>query len=119
MRTRLQYRWAVRACLVLLLGPALAQASAAQPEPEAAIFHVFGLVADPGAYAWSDGVTVKDAVALAGGYKEDGSKDELEIQRMADGRLVSTVATEDDALEPDDVVMVRGARPSVPPRRRE
>ena len=85
-------------------------------QPEAAAFHVFGLVADPGAYPWSEDATVKDAVALAGGYTADGSRDGLEIQRIVDGKLVSTVASEDDLVLADDVVMVRGER-FRPPRR--
>ena len=115
MARRLPYRAAIAACFALCLGMALsARAAVAQPEPAA--FHVFGLVADPGAYTWSEAVTVKDAVALAGGYTADGSRDGLEVQRIVDGKLVSTVASEDDVVLPDDVVMVRGER-FRPPRR--
>ena len=116
MVRRLPYRVATAACLALCLGLALsARAAVAQPEPAA--FHVFGLVADPGAYSSSEDVTVKDAVALAGGYTADGSSDGLEIQRMVDGKLVSTVANEDDLVLADDVVMVRG-EPFRPPGER-
>jgi protein involved in polysaccharide export with SLBB domain len=115
MARRLPYRTAIAACFALCLAPALsARAAVAQPEPVA--FHVFGLVADPGAYTWSEGVTVKGAVALAGGYTADGSSDGLEIQRMVDEKLVSTVASEDDLVLADDVVMVRG-EPFRPPGR--
>jgi polysaccharide export outer membrane protein len=115
MARRLPYRAAIAACFALSLGlPLSARAAVAQPEPAA--FHVFGLVADPGAYTWSEAVTVKDAVALAGGYTADGSRDGLEVQRIVDGKLVSTVASEDDVVLPDDVVMVRGER-FRPPRR--
>ena len=104
------------ACLTLLLLASALQppVASAQVESEATTFHIFGLVVSPGAYQWTDALTVKDAVSLAGGYKEDGSKDELQIQRMIEGKLVSSVATEGDPLEPDDVVMVRGVpfRPS-------
>jgi protein involved in polysaccharide export with SLBB domain len=117
MDTLRRIRRDTAACLTLLLliAPALySQVSSAQTESEAATFHIFGLVVSPGAYEWTDALTVKDAVSLAGGYKEDGSKDELQVQRMIEGKLVSSVATEDDPLEPDDVVMVRGVpfRPS-------
>jgi protein involved in polysaccharide export with SLBB domain len=115
MARRVPYRAAIAACLALCLGLALsARPAVAQPEPAA--FHVFGLVADPGAYTWSKDVTVKDAVALAGGYTADGSSDGLEIQRMVDGKLTSTVASEDDLVLADDVVMVRG-EPFRPPGR--
>ena len=71
-------------------------------------FSVFGLVESPGRYEWSAGMTVGRAVAAAGGYADGGSPDELQIQRMVDGRLVSRAVTEDDPVQPDDVIMVRG-----------
>lgn len=112
---RIQQDTAACLTLLLLLASALQPpVASAQVESEATTFHIFGLVVSPGAYQWTDALTVKDAVSLAGGYKEDGSKDELQIQRMFEGKLVSSVATEGDPLEPDDVVMVRGVpfRPS-------
>ena len=112
---RIQQDTAACLTLLLLLAPALQpQVASAQVESEATTFHIFGLVVSPGAYEWTDTLTVKHVVSLAGGYNEDGSKDELQIQRMIDGKVVSSVATEDDPLEPDDVVMVRGVpfRPS-------
>ena len=75
------------------------------PEPT---FSIFGLVETPGRYDWSAGMTVGRAVAAAGGYADGGSPDELQIQRMVDGRLVSRAVTEDDPVQPDDVIMVRG-----------
>ena len=112
---RIQQDTAACLTLLLLLASALQPpVASAQVESEATTFHIFGLVVSPGAYQWTDALTVKDAVSLAGGYKEDGSKDELQIQRMIEGKLVSSVAAEGDPLEPDDVVMVRGVpfRPS-------
>ena len=115
MAIPLPYRAAIAASFAPCLGPALsARAAVAQPEPAA--FHIFGLVADPGAYTWSEAVTVKDAVALAGGYTAAGSRAGLEIQRMVDGQLVSIVASEDNPVLADDVVMVHG-EPFRPPRR--
>ncbi len=117
MGTPRRLRRDVTTCLALLLclAPALqSRVASAQPESEAATVHIFGLVVSPGADEWTDTLTVKHVVSLAGGYNEDGSKDELQIQRVIDGKVVSSVATEDDPLEPDDVVMVRGVpfRPS-------
>ncbi len=69
---------------------------------------LFGLVESPGRYAWSTGMTVGRAVAAAGGYADGGSPEELQIQRMVEDRLVTRAVTEDDAVQPDDVIMVRG-----------
>ena len=79
-----------------------------RPEPNPATFSIFGLVESPGRYDWSAGMTVGRAVAAAGGYADGGSPDELQIQRMVEGRLVSRAVTEDDAVRPEDVIMVRG-----------
>ena len=104
----------------LLLGtlPAAAAphlARGTEPAPESAqeaeresTFSIFGLVETPGRYDWSAGMTVGRAVGAAGGYADGGSPDELQIQRMVEGRLISRAVTEDDPVRPDDVVMVRG-----------
>ena len=86
-------------------GPAPESTQETAPE---STFNVFGLVESPGRYDWSAGMTVGRAVAAAGGYADGGTPDELQIQRMVDGRLVSRAATEDDPVQPDDVIMVRG-----------
>ncbi len=102
----------------LLLGPLpVATAFPSGPEPDPAstqetapesTFNIFGLVESPGRYDWSAGITVGRAVAAAGGYADGGTPDELQIQRLVDGRLVSRAVTEDEPVQPDDVIMVRG-----------
>ena len=98
--------------LLLTVTPVLsAPRSATQPaQPEAATFNIFGHVITPGSYAWSEGLTVKQGVALAGGYDSRGSKRELQIQRMVDGKLTSRVVDEDAPVQPGDVIMVRAGR---------
>ncbi len=89
-------------------GPDAGAEGRPQPESSPPAFSIFGLVESPGRYGWSTGMTVGRAVAAAGGYADGGSADELQIQRMVDGRLVSRAVTEDDPVQPDDVIMVRG-----------
>ena len=89
-------------------GPEAGPGRQPQPESSPPAFNIFGLVESPGRYDWSAGMTVGRAVATAGGYADGGSPDELQIQRMVDGRLVSRAVTEDDPVQPDDVIMVRG-----------
>ena len=88
-------------------GTGSAPESTQETAPEST-FSIFGLVESPGRYAWSAGMTVGRAVKAAGGYADGGSPDELQIQRMVEGRLVSRAVTEDVAVQPDDVIMVRG-----------
>ena len=85
--------------------PALESAQETAPK---STFSIFGLVETPGRYDWSAGMTVGRALAAAGGYADGGSPDELQIQRMIEGRLVARAVTEDEAVQPDDVIMVRG-----------
>ena len=96
------------------LAPASAQETAAE-----ATFSIFGLVESPGRYDWSAGMTVGRAVAAAGGYADGGTPDELQIQRFVDGRLVSRAVTEDEPVQPDDVIMVRGRAVERPDRDRD
>ncbi len=91
--------------LVSATGPAPEFTQDTAPE---STFSVFGLVESPGRYDWSAGMTVGRAVTAAGGYADGGSPEELQIQRMVDGRLVSRAVTEDEPVRPDDVIMVRG-----------
>jgi len=93
--------------------PGLPSGTGPAPRPtqetkQESTFSVFGLVESPGRYDWSAGMTVGRAVAAAGGYADGGSPDELQIQRMVEGRLVSRAVTENDPVQPDDVIMVRG-----------
>ena len=88
-------------------GTGLQAGSTPEAAPESTL-SVFGLVESPGRHDWSAGMTVGRAVAAAGGYAAGGSPDELQIQRMVDGRLVSRAVGEDDPVQPDDVIMVRG-----------
>ena len=90
--------------------PGLPAGSTPQPPPESSppTVSVFGLVESPGRYDWSTDMTVGQAVVAAGGYANGGSPDELQIQRFVDGRLISRPVTEDDPVQPDDVIMVRG-----------
>ena len=96
--------------VLLLTSTPVLSASRPANQPEAASFNIFGHVVAPGSYAWFEGVTVKQAVALAGGYDSRGSKRELQIQRMVDGKLTSKVVDEDAPVRPGDVVMVRAGR---------
>ena len=113
MATRIIRCVSAAAIIVSVLLPTLTPALLAQrsaTQPEAATFNIFGHVITPGSYAWSEGITVKQGVSLAGGYDSRGSKRELQIQRMVDGKLTSSVVDEDALVQPGDVIMVRAGR---------
>ena len=78
--------------------------------PKAAIFYVTGFVSSPGSYVWSPGMTVQRAIALAGGYTNRGSSRGIETTRMVDGVSTSVSVSEDDPVQPDDVINIRARR---------
>ncbi len=74
-------------------GTELQAGSTPETAPEST-FSIFGLVESPGRYDWSAGMAVGQAVAAASGYADGGSPDELQTQRMVDGRLISRAVGE-------------------------
>ena len=93
--------------LVVCIQLAAALLATDQTDGDSPGYHIFGLVESPGDYEWTNGMTVRDAIRAASGYARGGSRDELQIQRIVDGRIVALVATEADGVQPDDVIMVR------------
>lgn len=81
--------------------------------PRAPIFYVFGDVRHPGSYRLRPGMTVMQAISVAGGLLSSGRK--IEISR--DGRRgeVTTVPAElEDRLRPDDVLQVSDSFLTIP-----
>jgi protein involved in polysaccharide export with SLBB domain len=69
-------------------------------------FFILGEVKNPGGYPYVAGMTVVNAIALAGGYTPRGSKRGITIKRtnIKDGKEQS--ATEDGPVLPGDVIRV-------------
>lgn len=78
--------------------------------PKAAIFYVTGFVNSPGSFVWSRGMTVRQAIAVAGGYTNRGSNRGIQITRVVDGESTSVSVDEDDPVRADDVISVRARR---------
>ena len=76
--------------------------------PKAQLFYIYGEVRSPNAYKLKPGMTVIQALSLAGGLTDKGSDRRIDIRRKGgDGKLDSTGATLNDTLMADDVVYVR------------
>lgn len=76
--------------------------------PKAQLFYIYGEVKAPNAYKLKPGMTVIQALSLAGGLTDKGSDRRIDIRRhAADGRLQSLSAALNDGLEADDVIYVR------------
>lgn len=76
--------------------------------PKAQLFYIYGEVRSPNAYKLKPGMTVIQALSLAGGLTDKGSDRRIDIRRKGgDGKLDSMGATLNDTLMADDVVYVR------------
>jgi polysaccharide biosynthesis/export protein len=74
--------------------------------PQAARIFVSGEVRNPGAFAYSAGLTVRQAVALAGGFTEDASKS-AKVVREVGGQPRTIKVRLDDPVAPGDTVVVK------------
>lgn len=69
-------------------------------------FYILGEVTKPGSYPYVNGLTVLNAVALAGGYTPRANKDHIVIKRAASPSAGEQPVGEDGAVLPGDVVRV-------------
>lgn len=68
-------------------------------------FYIVGEVRKPGSYNYVDGMTVMNAIAIAGGFTYRAREEEFVIQRR-DGRE-RTEAAQATRVQPGDVIIVR------------
>jgi polysaccharide export outer membrane protein len=75
--------------------------------PAAARFFVTGEVRNPGAFAFSSGITVRQAVSLAGGFTQDASKGGARVVRELGGKSQNIKMKLDDPVQPGDTVIIK------------
>lgn len=69
-------------------------------------FYILGEVRNPGSYPYVNGMTIAEAVALAGGFSYRANQDEFELQRGGSNSGKTEVAV-DAGLLPGDIVTVK------------
>jgi len=69
-------------------------------------FYIFGEVNNPGQYEYSRGLTVINAIALAGGYTHRAKKSEIRIERSIGDEQVEIKATPSTVILPGDVIEI-------------
>ena len=74
--------------------------------PKAAQVYVMGSVARPGAYRYQEGMTVLQALTLAGGATERGSAGRTKVVRIVDGKKVEKRVKATDLVVPEDTLVV-------------
>ena len=92
-------------CFVVLAGAAFATAPQAQENAEQ--FYITGFVKTPGSFVLTSGMTVRQGIAIAGGFTERGSQRGIKIFRQVDGQNVEVDATLSDLIQPNDTIRVR------------
>jgi protein involved in polysaccharide export with SLBB domain len=70
-------------------------------------FYVVGEVKTPGSYSYVNGMTVLNAVALAGGFTYRAREDQFFIVRNTGGGKSKMSAAVDTPVQPGDVITVR------------
>lgn len=76
--------------------------------PRTQLFYIYGEVKNPNAYKLKPGMTVIQALSLAGGLTDKGSDKRVDIRRRSPaGQLESVAVSLNESLMADDVVYVR------------
>ena len=76
--------------------------------PPAARFYVTGEARNPGAYTLPAGITVREAVILAGGFSDNASAGRTRVIREVDGQKREIKIKLDDPVQPGDIIVVKG-----------
>jgi polysaccharide export outer membrane protein len=74
--------------------------------PKAAQVYVMGSVARPGPYRYQEGMTVLQALTLAGGATERGSAGRTKVVRIVNGKKVEKKVKATDLVLPEDTLVV-------------
>lgn len=74
--------------------------------PKAAQVYVMGSVARPGPYRYQEGMTVMQALTLAGGATERGSGGRAKVIRIVDGKKVERKVKATELVLPEDTLVV-------------
>jgi len=75
--------------------------------PKAANVYITGYVFRPGAIRYQEGLTVFQALTLAGGVTEKGSQNKVKIVRIVDGKPTEIKGAKlTDVLQPEDTIKV-------------
>lgn len=74
--------------------------------PTAEKFYVMGFVKQPGQFVLQPGMTVRQAISVAGGLTERGSDRRIKITRKINGKDVEIDAEMSDLVRPNDTIRV-------------
>ena len=75
--------------------------------PEASRIFVSGEVRNPGAFPFAPGLTIRQAIALAGGFTADASTKNARVVRPVSGKTDELKMKLDEPVQPGDTVVVK------------
>jgi len=75
--------------------------------PTAQRFYVDGHVRNPGPFILDPGMTVQQAIAVAGGLSERGSDRGMVVRRLIKGKTTDIDVKLDDKVQPGDTIVIR------------
>jgi polysaccharide export outer membrane protein len=78
--------------------------------PKAQTFYITGQVRNPGNFVLEPGMTVQQAIALAGGLTDRGSDRRIAASRLVKGKLTDVGLKMEDRVMPNDVITVNQRR---------
>jgi polysaccharide export outer membrane protein len=74
--------------------------------PVAQRFYISGFVRNPGYYVLDPGMTIDQAIALAGGLNDRGSDRRITAKRLVNGKLTEVSVKLEDKVQPNDTINV-------------
>lgn len=74
--------------------------------PKAQTFFIYGQVKNAGTYVYEPGVTVQQALAMAGGLTDRGSDRRIHVTRFVKGKSVEFSLKLSDTVQPGDTITV-------------
>lgn len=76
--------------------------------PSAQHFYITGMVRNPGTFVLDPGISVQQAIALAGGLNDRGSDRRIKISRIVNGKLTEIGVDLEDTIQPGDTITISG-----------
>jgi polysaccharide biosynthesis/export protein len=76
--------------------------------PSAQHFYITGMVRNPGTYVLDPGISVQQAIGVAGGLNDRGSDRRLKISRLVNGKLTEVSVDLEDKIQAGDTLMISG-----------
>ena len=76
--------------------------------PKAQLFYIEGQVRNSGSFVFEPGLTIQQAIILAGGLNDRGSDRRIRVTRLVKGKLDDISVNLQDKVQPNDIIHITG-----------